>query len=154
MDRGWILNSYAQIEYMMADTVIRSVQFPAYEVITAGLPYRLSKRLDRFNKLIESDGPLDAFRDELRVISADFEATEERRHFLVHGKTTALIDPSDAVFVEFERFTPSKFDPFRRSKLRLSLPELAQLRVTANLQADAAMQMFRRLHKHFGWYPE
>lgn len=149
--RGWIVNSFAQVEFMMADMVVRCRAFPEYAELSETLPYRLDTRVQRFEEIVEAPGPLEEYREELRKIVADFRESEPRRQFLVHGFASFNHTPHGDMAMRFDRYMPSRDEPERVQSMWFRPATLAELRQRATNAASFALDIFVMIHQRHGW---
>lgn len=150
-DRGWIVNSFAQIEFLLAGTIVRCREFPAYAELTETMPYRLDKRVDRFAEIVDADGPLSVERTALQKVIADFRGMEERRQFLVHGFCSFFHTPAGNTAMRFDRFMPSKEDDAAKKSMWFKPDILKGIREEVVASTAYALDTFRILHQEFGW---
>lgn len=150
-DRGWIVNAFAQVEYLLADTVVRCSTLDQYREVDTSLPYRLDQRVARFVALLPVAGPLADQRDEFERIVRDFEAAEERRQFLVHGFASFHFTPGGDMAMRFDRFMPARSEPSRRRSMWFRPETLARIKEEASASSTFALNEFVRLHKRLGW---
>jgi len=150
-DRGWIVNSFAQIEFLLADTIVRCREFPEYAELTAKMPYRLDQRVSRFADMVEADGPLSIERNALRQVVANFRGAEERRQFLVHGFCTFFHTPSGDTAMRFDRFMPAKDDDALKRSMWFRPKTLKEIREQVIAETAFGLDTLRLLHQQFGW---
>ena len=150
-DRGWIVNAFAQVEYLLADTVVRCAALAEYSQVDTSLPYRLDKRVARFAALLPVEGPLAEQRGEFKQVVTDFQAAEERRQFLVHGFASFHFTPKGDMAMRFDRFMPTRDEPSRRRSMWFRPDTLSRIREEASVNATFALQEFVRLHQRLGW---
>lgn len=150
--RGWIINSYSQVEYLLADAVARCRGFSEYESLTKTFPYQPSRRSPRFQALLQVAGPLDLDRDDLEKIVEKFDETSDRRHLLVHGFMTAeFISPIREVILRFRKFEPTPQVDDAVVEGVFSLYELESLKEESTEDAQFALEVFQRVHRRLGW---
>jgi hypothetical protein len=150
-DRGWIVNCYAQVEFLIADLVVRCREFDEYAEFTATLPYKLAGRVRRFSRLLEASGPLDPFRDRLQTMLRNFMDSEERRQFLVHGFATFEWNRQGDMGMSFVRFMPEPDDPFCKRTMMFRPATLTDIRETLTAQTTDALDLMREIHSRFDW---
>lgn len=150
-DRGWIVSGYASVELMMADLIVRSQSLPEYEHFPKTPPFNVTKRLKRFREIISADGPFAPDRTALLQIADVFTASEEVRHFLVHGMARFFWTSGGDMVMSFRRYMPDVFpdDPFREMHFRPAA--IARVREEATVNATAAVTAFQALHDRLGW---
>ncbi len=110
--RGWIVNLYAQLEFMLADLALKVELFDAYAAVPRGLPFRFDSRVTRLEALLAVDGPLTPWAEMLRQIAHTAIAVQDIRHLMTHGLGQVHI--VDGVFhLHLRRFDPTAEDPRR-----------------------------------------
>lgn len=149
--RGGIVNAYAQVEYLFADTVVRCAALEAYADLDTTLPYRLDQRVSRFQALLLAHGPLSEQQADFERVIADFQSAEERRQFLVHGFATFHFTPKGDMAMRFDRFMPSRDEPARRRSMWFRPATLTQIRDETSANTQFALGRFAELHTRLGW---
>ncbi|KRA66018.1 hypothetical protein ASD79_01680 [Caulobacter sp. Root655] len=105
-DLGWCINSYGQIEYLVADLLWHAWQMPEYSKFARMLPMGLDQRAKLLRQLLTEAGPLSAHATDLNLLMGRLDELSEPRHMFVHGHTTFLHTAGgDAAFM-FRRFVP------------------------------------------------
>jgi hypothetical protein len=82
--RGLFVMRYAGVEFAIAELVSRASIHPAYRHLGVP-PFGPSKKLKRLVQIIELQGPIADYRDELKQMLDDFVLYSDNRNFLVHG---------------------------------------------------------------------
>lgn len=150
-DRGWIVNSFAQVEFLLADLTLRCRRFPEYNDLTSRLPYRLESRIRAVRGLCSTRGPLTPYAARIGVLLDRLEQAEDLRHFIVHGFSSVHIARlSDDVAIQFRRFDPDKTDTERLRELWFRPQQLHQERLDANAFAQTAVQLFADMYLTLG----
>lgn len=149
--RGWILSSYAQIEYLFSDLVNRACAIKEYVQLGDALPFPIDKRLKRSRRILETEGPFSPYAKQLLEILDEFEDRGEMRNILAHGFMTVLHDPNDQVQYEFRKWHwPEKGEAgelvHKCFEVHLDY-ESCQLMALA----DKASNVFRQVHLRMGW---
>ncbi len=150
-DRGGIVNSFAQVAYLLADTVVRCADLAAYDKADTTLPYRLDQRVARFAALLPLPGPLNDQRDSFERVVSDFREAEERRQFLVHGFASFHFTRSGDMAMRFDRFMPSRDEPARRRSMWFRPKTLSDIRTMTSERTSFALAEFIALHTRMGW---
>ncbi len=83
--RGWFLNSYAQIEYLLGAFIVTSIGLPYYQELGADLPHRPRARIERIRKIVALGGPLSNYEAFLEHVVNRFLQWENTRNLLTHG---------------------------------------------------------------------
>lgn len=151
MERGWIVGCYAQIEFMMADTIIRSQRLPEYDHLAKTPVFNVTKRVKRFRELVNSPGPINQDAESLLAVVDRWNASETVRHFLVHGFAIFRWTRAGDMLMTFRLYTPEidADDPFREMHFRLAT--MSQVRNEATTNANLAVAAFEALHQRLGW---
>lgn len=149
--RGAIVNSYAQIEFLLADLVSRCRMFPQYDAATARLPFGANQRVKAVKKLCELSGPLQPYTTDLVLIAEKLLEFEELRHFLTHGFCTCLFTPRGEIALRFQRFDPAKKDEWAQKIREIRLEELHHLKLQSTTFAQTSVMLFRQIHVDLGW---
>lgn len=102
--RGWIANGYAQIEYLLGDIIMKSLNIPEYAALVGSLPHQPTKRIGRVKQIIAIEGFFTKFRPEIEWIIDSFEAHHEARNLLAHGFCTIYHTPDADVGFEFRKW--------------------------------------------------
>ena len=149
--RGWITNSYAQIEFMLGDFILRCAQFAEYAEHTKTLPHGAPDRVKRVRAIVNKNGPAARFSNELKQILDQFEARHETRNLLAHGFCEYLYTPDGDAALQFQKWhrQPSRNDARLIRQFRLS--EMQTEMESFSKMAQDAMVLFQKIHTHFGW---
>jgi hypothetical protein len=143
--RGWIVNLYAQLEFMLADLALKVELFDAYAAVPRGLPFRFDSRVTRLEALLAVDGPLTPWAEMLRQIAHTAIAVQDIRHLMTHGLGQVHI--VDGVFhLHLRRFDPTAEDPRRVVSAQFTAAHLREMESTAKLVSQAAMETFREIY--------
>lgn len=150
--RGWIANAYAQIEFLLGDLIVRCREFPEYDTDTKKkLTHSAAKRVRLVRSILEKPGPLSPFAAELISIVDRFEERHETRNLLAHGFCTYLHTSSGDAAFEFKKW--HRQDDRNDTKLirTFRLSDLKSERENFVSLSQEALQLFKRMHQHFGW---
>jgi hypothetical protein len=149
--RGWITNSYAQIEFLLGDLIIRMRSFPIYKSETSVFTHSASKRIVKIKQMLEKDGPLNPFKSELADAIGIFQASQEIRNLLAHGYCTFLYTPDGDTGLLFQKWhRHNERDDAQLVRLFRIDDLIREKEQLANFAQDT-MQIFVRIHAHFGW---
>lgn len=149
--RGWIVGSYSQVEFLMADAIIRSQSIEEYDHLSKAPTFNVTKRVKRFRILINTPGPMSAHADELGAVVDAWESTEDFRHFLVHGFAIFRWTQAGDMMMTFRRYMPEldENDPFREMHFRPETMRNLRDRIVAD--THEAVAAFSRMHATMGW---
>jgi hypothetical protein len=149
--RGWIANSYAQVEYLLGDMIIRAREWPVYDAQTKVFTHKVTKRISKVREMLELDGPFTPFAKELTAIIDRFDDRHETRNLLAHGFCELHWTKSGAAGFEFRKFhrQPDRDDA---RLIRTFTPEalVAESDEFVAIGRDA-VGLYIRIHRHFGW---
>jgi hypothetical protein len=147
--RGWILNGYAQVEYLLGDIIRLANQMPEYEPCHARLPHRVEKRIAKVRELLQFEGALTKHRDEILWIIEAFEASQQTRHMLAHGFCTAFHTPEGDFGLQFRKWH-REGDADSEVIRMFRLVDLEYERAQFTDVADRALLLSQNLHKELG----
>lgn len=155
LHRGWIANSYAQIEFLLGDLIVRCREFPQYAVHTETVSHSAAKRVAKVRRMLEIDGPLMQFAGDLNDVLDGFEQNQDLRNLLAHGFCTFLHTPSgDAGFL-FRKFDRPPADAGDNDHMLTEqlfrLINLEYHRAQLVAQAQHALHVCGAIHETMGW---
>jgi hypothetical protein len=151
--RGKISNSYAQVEFLLGDLIVKCRDVAEYKDIPGNLPHGAPDRVRRVGILLKESGPLDPFRDEITALMDRFSAKHETRNLLAHGLCTTHWGRQTKRFsLEFKKFHRNKGENedwlltrnFTMDGLREEAQEMGAM-------ADEGLALFRRIHDQMEW---
>lgn len=153
--RGWISNSYAQVEYLLGDLIMRCRQFPEYAEQTATFTHSAPKRVAKVRSMLNVDGPLTPYVAEMNEALDAFEGNHEVRNLLAHGFCEFHFTPTgDAglVFRKFERGDVKKGqEPDLLVQRTFRLVDMHYHMEQSVDQSQRALQVFGKIHSDLGW---
>lgn len=123
--RGLFIQRYAGIEFSITSLLMLCRQHPSYNHL-GDLPFKLSSKLKRLEKIITIDGPMAPFSIELQSMAAVFKQFEERRHFLVHGLMATKVDEHGERLIAFRLYNHIR-KVVHFGELNMSIDELESL---------------------------
>lgn len=155
LHRGWIINSFSQVECRLADLINQCQKFPEYEEISSKqLPMSATKRVARVRELMQS-GPLANHATELEKLLARFLEFEEVRHLLTHGHASFHFTPHGDMGMIFMRFVPpAKGQKFTEERKLYRLDTIRRQRESSMAFASEAMTVFRQVFLATGLNPD
>jgi hypothetical protein len=157
-ERGWIANSFAQIEFLLGDLIVRCRQFPEYDLQTQTVSHSAAKRVSKVRSILALDGPMAVFRGDLSVILDGFEEYQDVRNLLAHGYCEFHHTPSGDCGMYFRKFDRAKAeetgDPAAKIEKTFRLIDLEYHRTQLVAQSDRALDLISTIHVHFGWADE
>lgn len=153
--RGWISNSYAQVEYLLGDLIIRCRQFPEYEDQTATFTHSSPKRVAKVRLMLNVDGPLTPYTGEISEVLDAFETNHDIRNLLAHGFCEFHYTPTgDAglIFRKFERGdVKNGQEAVELIERTFRLVDMHYHREQFVAQAQQALVVFAKVHFDLGW---
>ena len=69
--RGSVIHSYAHIEYLLADICLQAWKTSRYSHLAASFPYKTESRIKAVRLLLDEDGPLKVYREDLKSVLDD-----------------------------------------------------------------------------------
>jgi len=97
--RGLFISRYAAVEFAIAELVSRGRLHPSYTQL-GDPPFGPVKKLRRLTKMIETSGPIAAYRPDVSPMLDEFHRYAEHRNFMVH----AIMVPRNHTRVEFKMY--------------------------------------------------
>lgn len=149
--RGWIVNSFAQVEYILADLVVRCRQFPEYQSLTGEFPYRVETRIAVVRKILKLDGPLSQDRVPLDTQLTEFESMIDLRNLIVHGLATFVHDANRDWAMVFQLWRPHRNNAFTTTSETFSPDALKSIVEYSQEFAAATLEVIRTIHRRHGW---
>jgi hypothetical protein len=154
--RGWIANSYAQIEFLLGDLIVRCREFAQYAAYTETVSHSAARRVAKVRHILAIEGPLTQFAGGLGNILDGFEQHQDVRNLLAHGFCTFLHTPDEDAGFLFRKFDrpPADADIADDHVLTEQLFRLINLeyhRVQLVAQAQNALHVFGSIHDTLGW---
>jgi hypothetical protein len=144
-DRAWIINSYAQVEYLAADLIVKSRRFPEYsDVLDKPVPFGIVARVQLLTKLCLF-GPLAQYGGSLVPLLAHVLELEETRHFFTHGFLSVHIEENGRqMAMHLRRYVPPKKGEVETKAELLILPnEMTRSKERWVRFAQNAVETFR-----------
>jgi hypothetical protein len=155
MDRGFIINSFSQVECRLADLINQCSKIEEYkEIAEKPMPFGVSGRVARVRELVKF-GPLALHSDVLEKLMRRFVEFEEVRHLLVHGYASFAYTVEGDMGMQFVRFVPPlKGAKFTQERKFYRLETIARQRESAARFVDEAMEALRRIFVDVGLDPD
>jgi hypothetical protein len=97
--RGLFINRYSGIEFAIAELVSRAARHDAYSDLGPP-PFGPAKKLKRLIQIVERDGPIASYRDQLLPSLDEFAQYEDYRHFMAH----AIMMPTSPTDISFKMY--------------------------------------------------
>jgi hypothetical protein len=149
--RGWLVNAFAQVEYVLGDLILRCRAFPEYEEHTRSLPHGAAARIAKLRLMLPLHGPLRQDAPELGAVLDQLSGLQDTRNLLVHGFATVLHTPLGEVGFHFQKFhrVPGRQDA--RLIRTITLTQLQLERDSHAAFATSTIALFARIHARLGW---
>lgn len=153
--RGWIANSFAQIEFLLGDLIVRCRAFPQYDLHTQTVSHSAAKRVTKVRAILAIEGPLSPFAETLEPMLAAFADNQEVRNLLAHGYCELHHTPTGDAGFYFRKFDRAKADETGNDAAMLEktfrLVDLEYHRVQMIGLSEHAMNLISNLHVAMGW---
>ena len=147
--RGWIANGYSQVEYLLGDIVTQAFLLENYAHIAERLPHKVENRIRLVRSLLQIDGPLSEFIDDIEAIIADFEVHHDLRNLLAHGFCSAHHTPDGDFGLEFRKW--HRFDQEDRQLIKtFKLIDLDYHRAQLTDVSQRMLELSFRIHAKLG----
>lgn len=101
--RGLFIQRYAAVEFSVTHLLLMCRQHPVYNSL-GDLPWKLTSKLKRLTAILEMDGPVKPFADQLRSMVDLFVELERDRHFLAHGLMATKLDAQGQRIMAFRLY--------------------------------------------------
>lgn len=148
--RGWIVNSFAQVEYLLGDLILRCRAYPEYVDHTQTLPHGAADRISRVRIILRREGPLAQDAADITAILDHLAAQQDTRNLLVHGFSTVLHTTREVGF-HFQKFHRQPDRQDARLVRTFTLEGLTRERDDQAAFATLALDKFQVLHRRLGW---
>jgi hypothetical protein len=102
--RGWILNGYAQIEYLLGDIILKAYDMPEYIHLKKRLPNQTGKLIELVNKILAIEGFFSQYKDEINLIIDGLEFSKQVRDLLAHGFCSIIHDKKGVIVFQFRKW--------------------------------------------------
>ena len=141
--RGAIITSYAQVEFLLGDIVMRCMDIPEYAFLPRDFPQRFSVRLKRVADILAAAGPLADLREPFEAIMAEMVRYEELRHFMAHGLLRVFVTGASSHSLEYRMWRQRKGRPPEEGKLETNLEHLGDAAHQVAGFSGRAVRLFR-----------
>lgn len=153
--RGWIANSFAQIEFLLGDLIVRCREFPQYELHTATISHSAAKRVTKVRAILAIEGPLSSFSDILEPLLTAFSENQGVRNLLAHGYCELHYTPTGDAGLHFRKFDRTMADETGNDAALLEktfrLVDLEYHRDQLIALSEDVMNSISNLHVAMGW---
>lgn len=149
--RGWFVNSFCQIEWLLGDLIARCRHYPEYDEHTKTIPHDALKRANKVRAILKKGGPLGPFQSDLMSLIDRFIENHELRNILAHGFCEFLYTrDGQKTGLRFQKF--HRADGVEQMLFRtLPMPDFASECATMTAVARDGMALFVRVHIAMRW---
>jgi hypothetical protein len=131
--RGRIIASYAQVEFLLADLVVK---------LDLRFPYRIDSRIKAVKKIAERPG-YEVYKDDLDRACKELGQYEELRHFMTHG---FLILTANHQF-EFRRYVREGEGKFNLMPVEITVERLRRAANDIVKYVSDVIRLFERIYR-------
>jgi hypothetical protein len=151
--RGAIITSYAQVEMLLADIVMRCRQRDEYVDVYDKFPYRLEDRIKAVRRIVGHPGPLNAYRAEVEALVDGLHHFEEIRHFMAHGLLVVTTTPNKQHTLTYRMYRPVGQGEAEAGLMQTTLEELDEAARAIGSYAHSFVALFGRMYLEQGLEP-
>ena len=151
--RGRIITSYAQVEHLLADIVVRCRVLPEYAKLPKPFPFRLETRIARVRQMVNMPGPLSAYAAPFEAIITDLARYAELRHFMARGLLIVSTTSSGAHLLEYRMYRVTK-DGEQEGFIHTNLDQLWQAAAEIAEYAQRAVHLFHDVYLRHNLEPQ
>lgn len=154
-DRGFVINSFAQIECLLADLIDQCRGFGDYAALNdKPIPFSAGNRVARVRELATS-GPLAPHADRIEKLLTRFLEFEDLRHLFTHGFASFAHTPDGDAGMYFIRYVPPPKGGDVTMVRAFYRPSTMQAQRDSCLEfIEAAMDAFREIYGAIGLNPD
>ena len=135
--RGRIVASYAQVEFLLADLVVK---------LDLRFPYRVEARIKAVKRIAERKG-YEVYKTELDRVCDELLLYDELRHFMAHGFLTLTTDRKGKHQFEFLRYQREGEGKFTMLSARSTIERLRQAADDITDYVSQAIRLFERIYR-------
>lgn len=149
--RGWLVNSFAQVEFLLGDLPCRAWELPEYVHMRGPVSIVAKNRLAQTRSLLEAPGPLAAYATRLLPVLDRFERNDRARNFLAHGFCSFDVVPrTGEMAMRFRCYVPRKGGEPELLELYMLPNELAAAREQWVGIAEQVIEACHEIYLRFG----
>lgn len=153
--RGWISNSYAQVEYLLGDLVVRCREFSEFDDFTKTISHSAATRVSKIRSMMKVGGALSPYIDDLTVIVDAFAANQDIRNLLAHGFCEFHFTRSGDAGFYFRKFGRGEVSEGQAADVLVErtfrLIDLEYYKAQLVAQATHAVATFVKIRSELGW---
>ncbi len=148
--RGFIVTSYAAVEMLLGDLIVRCGQYPEYAGM-CDLPGKLNRRASKAKALFTAPGPLQPYRDQSVALIDRLQDFEDLRHLMAHSHATIVVTPDHTAHqLKFQRWDISKGgEPHRQVELT-TIEEMRGRQREVGLFSNEFTMLWRMIYADLG----
>jgi hypothetical protein len=151
--RGAIITSYAQVEHLLADIVLRCQPMADYSGLPKTLPYKLETRIALVRQIVGMPGPLQKYQAEFEKIIVELLEFEELRHFMAHGLLQVHTDGDGSHTLIYRMHRQAKGSTIEEGTVTTDLPQLEYAAKQIADHALRAVNLFRDVYRDHSLAP-
>ena len=149
--RGWLINSFAQIEFLIGDLPCRAWEIPEYAEMKQPVSIVAKNRMKQTRSLLEAPGPLASYAERLVPLLDRFERYDQARNFIAHGFCSFDFVPrTREVAMRFRCYVPRKGQPPELLELYMLPGELGAARDEWVPIAEQVVAICHEIYLRFG----
>jgi hypothetical protein len=135
--RGRIIASYAQVEFLLADLVVK---------LDLRFPYVIDARIKAVKKIAERPG-YEVYKDDLDRACDAFDQFEELRHFMTHGFLSLTMDTKGNHQFEFLRYVREGEGKFNMMSGKTTIERMQQAADDIGEYVSLVIRLFERIYR-------
>ena len=135
--RGRIVASYAQVEFLLADLVVK---------LDLRFPYLVGARINGVKRIAEREG-YEVYKDELDRVCDELLMYDELRHFMTHGFLSLTTDKKGNHQFEFLRYQREGEGKFTMLSAKTTIERLRQAANDIGDYVSHAIRLFERIYR-------
>jgi len=149
--RGWLINSFAQVEFLLGDLPCRAWELPEYARMREPVSIVAKNRMKQTRALLEAPGPLAEYAERLLPLLDRFERYDQVRNFIAHGFCSFdLVPRTREMAMRFRQYVPKKGAAPELLELYLLPKELSDARDEWVRIAAGVVQACHEIYLRFG----
>jgi hypothetical protein len=135
--RGRIVASYAHVEFLLADLVVK---------LDLRFPYLIEARIKAVKRIAERQG-YEIYKADLERICAELLQYDELRNFMAHGFLSLTVDRKGNHQFEFLRYQREEEGKFTMLSATTTIERLRQAAEDISEYVSDAIKLFERIYR-------
>jgi hypothetical protein len=135
--RGRIVAAYAQVEFLLADLVVK---------LDIRFPYLIDKRIKAVKQIAERPG-FSEYKQELDVVCDELSHYDDLRHFMTHGFMSMELDKLGRHQFELLRYVREGEEKFILLRGTTDIERLRQAVVDIGEYVSHVIRLFERIYR-------